>query len=422
MGDREKKRKAAHHAEVVEEKEPAQESEVSVLIKFMVEEGLRAEARRDKEASRFEARLVAAEERAEARRLAEAERVAEKEAAREEAARVAAEQLVKQHEAAAAKAYEQQVALMKLQNDIGDKAAEVNRAEQEAHRKKDRAVAGIALFKEGEDVEEFLAASERKLRAGGVPEREWTAIVAAKLGGRIGSTWQELCSEEDGYSEVKAGLLRICGYTSKLAGETFYDFKAEDIKGMSADQLYGRGLQLLRRMVAPGRLDPENEFRLLKPWIWSLVPRQARVVIDARTVYKAEELVGALQDYLAMEGERKEGQAAIFGRKEVSGEKRVIVCFKCGKVGHKGYECGEAAESGVSGPPAFSSSNVGNSGNIGSSGFGGSFLKGVNCFTCGQEGHKSPYCPNRKVKAEPKELPKLMKRVRGPLMERLWLR
>ena len=422
MADREKKRKAAHHEEAVEDH--VQESEISVLVKFMMEESLRAEARRDKESKMFEARMVAAEERAEARKVAEEEKAeerreakrqrkaeearqaAEREAAREEAAKVASEQLVRQQEAAGAKAYEQQVALMKLQNDIGDRAAGVHRAEQEAHRKKDRAVAGISLFRDGEDVEEFLAASERKLRAGGVPEGEWTAIVAAKLGGKIGSTWQELCSEADNYSEVKAGLLGICGYTPKIAGETFYNFKPENIRGMSADQLYGRGLQLVRRMMAPGRLDPENEFRLLKPWIWSLMPRQARIVIDSRAVTKAEELVGALQDYLAMEGERREGQAAIFGRKEGSVEKRTIVCFKCGKVGHKGYECGEAG-GGVSLPPANGSSNVG------SVGVGSNFLKGVNCFTCGQEGHKSPYCPNRKVKAEPKEVPKFMKRVKG---------
>ena len=114
---------------------------------------------------RAEARKVAEEEKAEEKREAkrqrkaeEARQAAEREAAREEAAKVASEQLVRQQEAAGAKAYEQQVALMKLQNDIGDRAAGVHRAEQEAHRKKDRAVAGISLFRDGEDVEEFLAA------------------------------------------------------------------------------------------------------------------------------------------------------------------------------------------------------------------------------------------------------------------------
>ena len=145
MADREKKRKAAHHEEAVEDH--VQESEISVLVKFMMEESLKAEARRDKESKMFEARMVAAEERAEARKVAEEEKAeekreakrqrkaeearqaAEREAAREEAAKVASEQLVRQQEAAGAKAYEQQVALMKLQNDIGDRAAGVHRAE-----------------------------------------------------------------------------------------------------------------------------------------------------------------------------------------------------------------------------------------------------------------------------------------------------
>lgn len=66
------------------------------------------------------------------------------------------------------------------------------------------------------------------------------------MGGKIGSTWQDLCVSMGGYQEVKAGLLRECGYTPTLAGEVFYSFKAEYIKGMSADQLYHRGVQLIR--------------------------------------------------------------------------------------------------------------------------------------------------------------------------------
>ena len=45
----------------------------------------------------------------------------------------------------------------------------------------------------------------------------------------------------DGYQDIKAGLLKVCGYTPKLAGEVFYGFKSDAMKGMSADQLYHRG-------------------------------------------------------------------------------------------------------------------------------------------------------------------------------------
>ena len=444
MSDREKKKKTTHHGGQEEAVEERGESELAVLMRYMMEENQRAEARRERESKMFEARLVASEEKAEKRRRedriaeeerAEARRVAaeeraeerleakrmrkaaearkaeEKEAAREEAARVASENLREQQEAAGAKAYEQQVALVRLQSEIGDRAAEVHRVEQEAHRKKERAVSGIAGFREGEDVEEFLATSERKLRAGGVPEEEWMAIMAAKLGGKVGCTWQDLCVGTDKYVDVKAGLLRVCGYTPKLAGELFYGFKSEALRGMSADQLYNRGVQLVRRMVAPQKLAPEAEFNLLKPWVWSVVPKQARVVMDARTVTKAEDLIGALQDYLVMEGERKEGQAAVFGRTNFSGEGSrewtTVTCFKCGKQGHKSFECG-AEEIGVSLPPASVGSSFGSS-------FGSSNQRGVTCFSCGMEGHKSPQCPNKnvRVQAEPKEIPRQVKRLKG---------
>ena len=358
MTDRERKKKTAHHEDVEEQGE----SDLQIMMRHMLEESKRAEARRESEAKWAEARLIAAEERAEARRLAAEEkaeeraeakrlrrleedrRAAEKEAAKEEAAKLAAEKLREQQEVANDRAYEQQVALVKLQAEIGDRAAEAHRREQEVHRKRERAVSGIASFREGEDVEEFLSTSERKLKAGGVPEGEWLSIMASKLGGKVGSTWHDLSEGKEDYFEVKAGLLRVCGYTPKLAGEMFFGFRAESLKGVSGDQLYNRGVQLIRRMVAPQKLTPEVEFSLLKPWVWSVVPKKARLVLDSRVVSTAGELVEALQDYLVMEGERTEGQAAVFGRQGSGGEggrERVapLICFTCSRQGHKAVDC-----------------------------------------------------------------------------------
>ena len=434
MTDREKK-KRTHQ----DEEGDGGKGDLASLMRYMMEENQKAEARREREAKMFEARLAASEEKAERRRredrlaeeeraearrvlaeeraearleakelkkAEEARRTEEKEKIKEEAARAETERLRQEQEAMNARSYEQQVALMRLQSDIGGRAAEVHRIEQEAIRKKERAVSGIVGLREGEDVEEFLATSERKLKAGDVPKREWVSVIAAKLGGKVGNTWQDLCSGGEEYDEVKAGLLRTYGYTPKLAGELFYDCKSDAIRGLSADQVYGRGVQLIRRIVAPQKLVPEAEFNLLKPWVWSVVPKQARLVIDARKVTNAEDLIGALQDYLVMEGERKEGKAAVFGRSSGDVGSRIVTCFKCGKVGHKSFDC-EAVGNGLSLQPA--------SGGSSSVGLGfSSYLKGVTCFVCGLEGHKSPQCPNKnlKVKAEPKEVPR-MKRLKG---------
>ena len=262
-----KGRKAPHNLE--EEGEPS--GDMQTMMRLFMESNERAEARRREEKiaeeERMEARRIAAEERAEERteakrlrKVEEARAAEEREQAREEAARVASDRLREQQDLVNARAYEQQVALIKLQAEIGERAADTHRSEQVVNRKRDRAVASIPNYRDSDDVEDFLVTSERKLKAGEVPEGEWLSIMASKMGGKLESTWQDLCASVGSYQEVRAGLLRVCGYTPKLAGEVFYSFRAECIRGMSADQLYHRGVQLVRRMVAPLKLSAEIEF------------------------------------------------------------------------------------------------------------------------------------------------------------------
>ena len=74
----------------------------------------------------------------------------------------------------------------------------------------------------------------------------------------------------------------------------------------------------------------------------TVISKRARAALDARVVENAADLINALQDFLVLEGDRTEGQAAIFrkGHSE-SGKDRVstLTCFKCGKVGHKAFDC-----------------------------------------------------------------------------------
>ena len=426
-------KKLHHSTEDTQEGSGERVDEIRTVVELM----LNNQSRRDEEnrdyrveaERRDEARLIAAENRAEVRRRAEkiaeeeraearaeakakrrreeAKMAEEAEKVKEEVARVASERLREQQEAAGLRAYEQQVALIEMQAKIGERAAEAQRLEMMSSRKRDRAVAGIPNYRDPEDIEDFLQTSERKLRAGEVPEGEWLAILAAKLSGKVGSTWQDLCVAGGDYQDVRCGFLKVCGYTPKLAGEAFYGFKAESTRGMSADQVYHRGAQLLRRMVAPLKLSAEMEFSMLKPWVWSVVGRRARLILDARVVSTAGELIGALQDYLVTEGERTEGQAAVFrkhyqGLEKEEGKKGggTITCFKCGKVGHKAVDCrqkgGAAPPSSykAASPPVTSYKLI--------------------CYNCGEEGHKSTSCHKEK-KVNPKE------GVAKPVRQ-LWLR
>ena len=165
-------------------------------------------------------------------------------------------------------------------------------------------------------------------------------------------------------------------------------------------------------MVAPHRVGEKAEFTILRGWISVVVPRKARIALDARVVNNAAELIDALQDYLIMEGSRTEGQAAIFGKMSSEGGKErgaVLSCYKCGKPGHKAAECWGEENS-----PRFYQPAVGSS----------SGLAKISCYACGEEGNKSSQCPNKngigktdpkflkQVKAEPKEVPsKPMRRI-----------
>ena len=236
-------------------------------------------------------------------------------------------------------------------------------------------------------------------------------LFAAKFSGTTGSVWRDVCAECEVYQEVKDRVLKACGYTAKLAGDVFFGFRSEHIKGKTADQLYQRGAQLLKRLVAPEKVSKAVEFALVKAWVSAIIPKKARLILDARTVANVAELIDALQDHLALEGDHMEGQAAMFGRPTLSDNSSrkvyhsegrsgrvsgAMTCFICGKVGHKAADCWQGkGSSSTSGKPT-----------------GGGETKPIICYNCGEVRHKSPQCPKPKV--APKDgKPKSLRRICG---------
>ena len=208
-------------------------------------------------------------------------------------------------------------------------------------------------------------------------------MIDSRLGGKIASAWQDITTTTCDYQEARDRLLKICGYTPRLAADSFFGYRMEQSKGLTADQLYHRGQQLLRRMIAPGRQSEEIEFAILRGWVGNVISKRARSAVDARVVTNAEELISALQDFLVLDRDRSEGQTATFGKgtSEVSKERgSAITCYKCGKVGHKAIECWKG---GASVPKGGASTSVGVA------------SRTITCYTCGEEGHKSPQCPRQ---------------------------
>ena len=397
--DREKK-------EQLEAEERAEARKLKAEIAAEEREERRRERAKVLEAERVEKAKIAEEERMEARALEKEKRKVEENKRQEELlrrseeiTRLAAEKAAELQEEAARRAVEQQKELLELQARLGRKADEAQRAETQRVRQKDRAVASVTAWQRGEDLEDFLLSSERKLRAGGIPEGEWLGVVASKLSGEIGATWQELCLASEDYNEVKGAVLMGCGYTQKAAGEAFHAFRTDNLRGLAADQVLRKGVQLLRRMVAPEILSKRMEFLLLKPWVLACVGRRARVVLESRVVETAEDLVKGLQDYLASDGDRLSGRVAVFGseggprrptigvgsrsdpeKTGVAGSSFSLTCFNCGREGHKAADCWQKVkpEAGVAEGPGKGAGKI-------------------VCFICGVEGHKATTCPKKEA-------------------------
>ena len=362
----------------------------------------RAEQRRERaEIAAEERRLkakIAEEERLEAKAL-EKERRKREEAERLEELALKREEVARQE---AEKAQVHQKYLMELQADLGRKAAETNRVENAKQRARERVISGLPIYQKGEDVESFLIMVEGKLEGGEIPNDEWVGLVASKLAGEPAERWQEISQAGGDYPTVRAAMLIGSGYTPRTAGSAFHAFRGENTKGMSGDQLYRRGVQLVQRMLAPVVVDKDVLFRLVRPWVLACVSNRCVNLLDGRDINDSDALVKGLQDYLNMEGDKTSGKAAVFGGSTYSGPRRAapfhsehrkpreagnggsngsssgggfqFSCFKCGKQGHKAADCwqGGGKPSGDKPPPAK-----------------------IVCYICGVEGHKSTTCPKR---------------------------
>ena len=170
--------------------------------------------------------------------------------------------------------YEQQLALIRLQADIGKEASRVHRETQLQDRKKDRALFSVPVLKEGEDLEDFLVMIEGRMEAAEIGREEWVASISSKLTGRLASTWREITLATDDYAAARTRLLEGSGYTAMTAADKFFGFKQEQCKGLSAGELYQKGQQLARRIMAPGIPNPEIEFALLRGWVGSVIPKE----------------------------------------------------------------------------------------------------------------------------------------------------
>ena len=382
-----KGRRAHHGPEEEMEEEPRQlpgggecDPGMMSMLKVLMAEQRKNEIAREEARERAEARR---DERREEARLAREEEVLKRQA---EHQREVDLKLQEQQAAIKKRQYESQKALVEMQAEIGREASRLHREQQNVDKRKERALFSVPPYREGEDLEEFMVLMEERM--------------CSKLTGRLAATWREVTLATPEYAGARTRFLEGSGYTPIAAADSFFGFRGEQCRGLSAGELYQKGLKLARRMLAPCVATPELEFALLKGWIYAVIPKRARASLDARVVSKATELVAALQDFLTLEGESGSGLTAVFRGKTGEGyrERSSLTCFTCGKVGHRASDCWQG-KGGASVPKEGVASSKG--------------VK-VICYTCGVEGHKSPQCPKnmRVEKAGGKEArPKPIKRI-----------
>ena len=99
------------------------------------------------------------------------------ELAREEIRRREELERRKLQEAAEARQYEQQLNLLKIQQEMGEKATQAHREFQEQDKRRDRVLFGMPAFKEGEDLEEYFSTAERRMIAAKLPRGDWQAML-----------------------------------------------------------------------------------------------------------------------------------------------------------------------------------------------------------------------------------------------------
>ena len=378
-----------------------QDSAMFSMLKALMAEQRKADI--DREERKEEAKRLEEDRKEEAKRV-EDERLENLRVKRETEAREHVAQLQKEAED---RQFQQQVQLLKLQREMGETAGKVHREAAAKDRKQDRALFNIACCGDEDDLEDYIMMLERRLETAGVKKDEWVDIVESKLRGRLAISWQDAVSTTGGYQEARDKILKSNGYTPRVAADKFFGWKVEQAGGLTVDQLYQMGQQMTRRMLAPGKLSEELEFSLVKGWLGTVIPRQARAAMDARGSENAAELIAVLQDYLALGGDgksatfKKYGAGSDFvkdGNEVVRNRPYQVTCYKCGKIGHKAADCwgGGSAVPRSGGAPVAGSAPK------------------IICHTCGIEGHKSPQCPRRgkgsshSAEAEPKPI----KRVR----------
>ena len=205
--------------------------------------------------------------------------------------------------------------------------------------------------------------------------------------------YQQYMAEEAEYIFVKTQIQEALNHTGKAAGVEYLTLRWRDVKHLSPEQLLGKGRSLLTRTLEGARIAEEGMQRLLRAWLYNLVPDSGKEVLDRRRTDVTSDVLKGIREFQRMERDSR-GRTRFNQPREKHGE-RDGGCFTCGSRSHRQVDC-PAGMRLVK--PKVEGERQGLS------------EKTVTCYTCGNVGHKSPACPNKQKSGAKEAVPKAARR------------
>ena len=361
-----------------EEMARREESELSVLLRYMIEKDEKQK-----------------EEERERRREEEERRKAEERVRQEELERYRAEEAERRRLEEERRGEAEEARKREWER----KRDEENARRQEDNLRRDRReliqekLKAMGSYREGTELVDYLGKFERIMKESGVGEEGWTERLFPRLPEGLCARISSVRERDAGYEEVKKVLLKSVGETPLTYGHQLFELTGEVVKQKSAGEICEQILRVCRGVLQGCTTHEQCVVSLATALTRKVMPQAGRVYLEGKEIKSAEGLRDAWETWMSG---RQKGNFYKPWMGEFVGERggfkterrdgfvsRELTCFSCGAKGHRAVDC----KKGKSPEPSS-----------GSAGF-----RVVTCYNCGKPGHRSTECMSKKVGAPVKK-------------------
>ncbi len=200
-----------------------------------------------------------------------------------------------------------------------DERTRLNKEEERKYRKKqdelkDRWMS-FSSFKEGGDLNSFLARFEHVMKSCEVEEGLWTTKLYSRLNITLCSRMKPMLDGGAEYGVVKTLLLESVGATVATYGKKLYEVTMESLKAMTAIQMIEHLSGIAQGLMQEAKDLKDVIFVLVKMMVRHCLPHNGIVFLEGKEVNNLEQLRKALEAWLStrMDGDftKIPGQSAV---------------------------------------------------------------------------------------------------------------